>query len=136
MHFIYVTHLLYRTVTEHVTTDYNQNRRAPGWIMSFPIDHANSTWPERKKDQFKAMIDKLQKVKRWLGVETSLREKLPAGALFIFPLLKPSFIFLEHAVPNWWECLWSAVPHRAQHLVLSPGCFSVTFMKTGTFFLL
>lgn len=80
----------------------------PGWIISFPIDHANSTWPERKKDQFKAMIDKLQKVKRWLGVETSLQEKLPGGALFIFPLL----IFLERAVPNWCECLWSAGPHQ------------------------
>lgn len=126
MHFIYVSHPLYRTVTEYVTTDYSLNRKLPGWVMSLPIDHASSTWPERKKDKFKVMIDKLQKVRRWLDVEASLQWKQPGGALFIFWLLKPSFIFLERALPNWCERLWSPAPHQTQLPVISPAFQSLS----------
>jgi hypothetical protein len=50
--------------------------------MSLTIDHARSTWLGREEDKCKAMIDKLQKVKGWLGVETSLKLKMPSGAIF------------------------------------------------------
>lgn len=111
MRFMYDSHPFCGTVTKYVTTDYNLNRRLPGWIMSFLVDHASGTWPERKKDKFKAMIDKLQKVRGWLDVETSLQWKQPGGALFIFWSRKPSCMFLEHALLNWCERLWAAAPH-------------------------
>lgn len=120
MRFMYDSHPFYRTVTKCVTTDSSLNRKLPGWIMFFLVDHASSTWPERKKDKFKAMIDKIQKVRGWLDVEMSLQWKHPGGALFIFWSLMLSCIFLEHALLNWHERFWSAAPHQTQLLAMFP----------------
>lgn len=120
MCFMYDSHPFSRTVTKCVTTNSSLNRRLPGWITSFLVDHASSTWPERKKDKFKAMIDKLQKVRGWLDVEMSLQWKQPGGALFIFWSLTPSCIFLEHALLNGCERFWSAASPQTQLLAMSP----------------
>lgn len=72
MHFIYVSHLLYRTVTKYVTADYSLHGQATLVNYAPRRRSCHSTGLGREEDKSKTMIDVLQEVKRCLGVETNL----------------------------------------------------------------
>lgn len=50
--------------------------------MPLIIDHASRAWLGREEDKSRTMIDVLEEVKGWLGVETKLKFGVPRGGLF------------------------------------------------------